>query len=223
MSACLQAVSAQSSETLLLRTPAVSGNNVAFVYGGDIWIANRDGSNPRRLTVNPAVEQNPVFSPNGKQIAFTGNYDGNSDVYVIPIEGGSPKRITYHPSADQVRGWLSDTELYFTASRDYTYALSPRMHSIKLDGTDEKPLIMPEAVQGSPSADKRYWAYIKNTDPTDRSNVAFKRYRGGGMPQVWIFDTQTKNIEIIPGTGSNNVKPQWLGSKVYFYLIGILQ
>lgn len=147
MSACLQTVSAQSSETLLLRTPAVSGNNVAFVYGGDIWIANRDGSNPRRLTVNPAVEQNPVFSPNGKQIAFTGNYDGNSDVYVIPIEGGSPKRITYHPSADQVRGWLSDTELYFTASRDYTYALSPRMHSIKLDGTDEKPLIMPEAVQ----------------------------------------------------------------------------
>jgi tricorn protease len=171
LSAHTRTVSAQNAETLLLRTPSVNGNNLAFVYGGDIWISNRDGSNARRLTVNPAVEQNPVFSPDGKQIAFTGNYDGNSDVYVISIEGGAPKRITYHPSADMVRGWLSNTELYFTATRDYNYALSPRMHSINLDGTNEKPLIMPEAVQGSPSADKRYWAYIKNTDPTDRSGL----------------------------------------------------
>ena len=204
------------TETLLLRTPSASVNHVAFVYGGDIWVANKDGSNPRRLTINPAVEQNPVFSPNGKLIAFTGNYDGNTDVYVIPTEGGAPKRVTNHPSNDVVRGWLNNDEVYFTATRDYNYALSPRMHSINLDGTNEKALPMPEATQGSPSADKRYWAYIKNTDPTDRSNVAFKRYRGGGMPQVWIFDTQTKNIEIIPGSGANNVKPQWLGDKVFF-------
>ncbi len=182
-------VLAQTGETLLLRTPSASINDVAFVYGGDIWVANKDGSNPRRLTINPAVEQNPVFSPNGKLIAFTGNYDGNTDVYVIPVEGGAPKRVTHHPSADVVRGWLNNDEVYFTATRDYNYALSPRMHSIKLDGTNEKALPMPEATQGSPSADKRYWAYIKNTDPTDRANVAFKRYRGGGMPQVWIFDT----------------------------------
>jgi tricorn protease len=127
LSGRIQTASAQSTETLLLRMPAISANNLAFVYGGDIWISNIDGSNPRRLTVNPAVEQNPVFSPDGKQIAFTGNYDGNSDVYVIPIEGGAPKRITYHPSADMVRGWLSNTELYFTATRDYSYALSPRL------------------------------------------------------------------------------------------------
>ncbi|WP_113651504.1 S41 family peptidase [Pedobacter namyangjuensis] len=204
------------TETLLLRQPTVSNNNIAFVYGGDIWVANRDGSNPRRLTVNPAVEQSPIFSPNGKMIAFTGNYDGNNDVYVIPVEGGAPKRITYHPSGDLVKGWLNDNELYFTATRDYNYALSPRMHRIKLDGTDEKALPMPEATQGSPSADQRYWAYIKNTDPTDRSNVAFKRYRGGGMPQIWIFDTQTKNTEIITTGSANNVKPQWVGNKVYF-------
>jgi len=211
-----ESVFAQTNETLLVRTPTVSANHVAFVYGGDIWVSGRDGSNPRRLTINPAVEQNPVFSPNGKLIAFTGNYDGNTDVYVIPIEGGAPQRVTNHPSADMVRGWLNDNEVYFTATRDYNYALSPRMHSIKLDGTNEQALPMPEATQGSPSGDKRYWAYIKNTDPTDRSNVAFKRYRGGGMPQIWIFDTQTKNIEIIPGSGANNVKPQWLGDKVYF-------
>ena len=209
-------VLAQTGETLLLRMPTVSTSHIAFVYGGDIWVASKDGSNPRRLTINPAVEQNPVFSPNGKLIAFTGNYDGNTDVYVIPVEGGAPKRVTSHPSADIVRGWLNNDEVYFTATRDYNYALSPRMHSTNLDGTNEKALPMPEATQGSPSADKRYWAYIKNTDPTDRANVAFKRYRGGGMPQVWIFDTKSKNIEIIPESGANNVKPQWLGDKVYF-------
>lgn len=209
-------VKAQTDETLLLRTPAVSEKNIAFVYGGDIWVANRDGSNPRRLTVNPAVEYSPVFSPNGKMIAFTGNYDGNFDVYVIPVEGGEPKRVTYHPSGDLVKGWLNNEEIYFSATRDYNYALSPRLHRINIDGTNEKPLPMPEATQGSPSADRRYWAYIKNADPTDRANVAFKRYRGGGMPQIWIFDTQTKEIEIVPGSGANNVKPQWIGNKVYF-------
>lgn len=209
-------VKAQQGETLLLRNPSVSAQHLAFVYGGDIWIAGRDGSNPRRMTVNPAVEQNPIFSPDGTQIAFTGNYDGNTDVYVMPITGGAPKRITYHPSGDMLRGWIGNDQVYFTSVRDYNFALSPRMHRIKLDGTGEQPLPMPEAAQGSPSADGRYWAYIKNGDPSERANVAFKRYRGGGMPQIWIFDTQTSNIEIIPGPGANNVKPQWLGNKVYF-------
>lgn len=217
LSLCLtNAANAQSNETLLLRSPAVSANNLAFVYGGDIWISDLNGSNARRLTINPAVEQAPVFSPNGKFIAFTGNYDGNSDIYIIPIEGGAPKRVTYHPGTDLVRGWLNNDELYFTAVRDYNYTLTSRMYRIKADGTQEKALPMPEAVQGSPSADQRYWAYIKNTDPSDRSNVAFKRYRGGGMPSIWIFDTNTNDIEIIPGNTSNNVKPQFVGNKVYY-------
>ncbi|WP_342329846.1 PDZ domain-containing protein [Pedobacter sp. FW305-3-2-15-E-R2A2] len=207
---------AAQQETLLIRSPAVSANNLAFVYGGDIWISGKDGSNPRRLTVNPAVEQNPLFSPDGKQIAFTGNYDGNTDVYVISIEGGAPKRVTFHPNEDLLRGWIGNDQLYFTSTRDFRFALSPRLHKVNLDGTGEQPLPMPEAVQGSPSPDGRYWAYIKNTDPTERARVAFKRYRGGGMPQIWIFDTKTNHTEIIPGPGSNNVKPQWLGNKVYF-------
>ena len=84
----------KAQETLLLRNPSVSASNIAFVYGGDIWIADKNGANPRRLTTNPGVEQNPMFSPDGKKVAFTGNYDGNTDVYVLPIEGGEPQRIT---------------------------------------------------------------------------------------------------------------------------------
>ncbi len=206
-----------AQETLLLRNPSISKEHIAFVYGGDIWIANRDGQLARRLTVNPGVELNPVFSPDGKQIAFTGNYDGNTDVYSVSILGGAPKRLTYHPASDVVRGWISDSEVYFTSTRDHQYALSPRLHKVSTNGGPSEPLIMPEAVQGSPSPDGQHWAYIKNTDPTERDRVAFKRYRGGGMPSIWIFNTKTFDIETIPGERANDVKPVWMNDgKVYF-------
>lgn len=206
-----------SQETLLLRSPSMSGQHIAFVYGGDIWISDHNGQSTRRLTINPGVEQNPVFSPDGKTLAFTANYDGNTDVYTISINGGTPKRITYHPAADVVRGWLNNEEVYFTSTRDYQYAISPRLHRVNINAGTSSPLMMPEAYQGSPSPEGRYWAYIKNTDPTERDRVAFKRYRGGGMPSIWIFDEKTHNIEIIPGDHSNDVKPLWLGKdKIYF-------
>lgn len=205
-----------TNETLLLRHPTISDQHVAFVYGGDIWIAEKNGQHPRRLTVNPAVERNPIFSPDGSQIAFTGNYDGNTDVYVISIHGGEPKRITSHPSADVVRGWLSNDEVYFTTAREFDFSLGSRLYKSKLDGALDLPLMMPEASQGAPSPDGRYWAYIKNTDPTERDAVAFKRYRGGGMPSIWIFDTKTKDVQVVPGERCNDVKPIWMGDKVYF-------
>ena len=206
----------QEKETLLLRTPSISKNHVAFAYAGDIWVANRDGSSPRRLTVNPAVEQNPVISPDERNIVFTGNYDGNQDVYVIPIDGGTPKRLTYHPAGDIVRGWINNDEVYFTSTRNFDYGLTARLYSVSLKGGAAKVLPMPEATQGAASPDGKQWAYIKNGDPTERSAVAFKRYRGGGMPNIWIFDTKTNEVEIVPGAKSNNIKPQWIGHKIFF-------
>ena len=203
-------------ETLLLRNPSISETHVTFVYGGDIWVADKQGNNPKRLTTNPGVEINPIFSPDGKQIAFSGNYDGNNDVYTIPVYGGEPKRVTFHPAADVVRGWLNNNELYFTTTREFQYALSSRLYKTSTQSPVDLPLMMPEAYQGSPSPDGRYWAYIKNADPTERDRVAFKRYRGGGMASIWIFDTQTKQVETIPGEQCNDVKPVWLGNKVYF-------
>lgn len=210
-----QMLSAQEA-TLLLRNPDISKSHVTFVYGGDIWIADKDGQNPRRLTSNPGVELNPIFSPDGSQIAFTGNYDGNTNVYTMPVYGGEPRRITFHPSADIVRGWLGNNEVYFQTTREFDYSLGSRLYKTSLSSELASPLMMPEAYQGSPSPDGRYWAYLKNSDPTERDRVAFKRYRGGGMPSIWIFDTKTKNIEVVPGDNCNDVKPVWLGSKVYF-------
>ncbi|QQT27564.1 S41 family peptidase [Sphingobacterium spiritivorum] len=210
------AAQGQQQETLLLRNPSISQNHISFVYGGDIWIAGRDGSNPKRLTVNPDVERNPMFSPDGKQIAFTGNYDGNVDVYTISVAGGEPKRITYHPAADVMRGWINNEELYFTSTQEFQYSLGSRLYKININKGKDEALPMPTAFEGSPSPDGNYWAYLKNSDPTEREVVAFKRYRGGGMPSIWIFNNKTNDIEIVPGEKSNNVKPIWLGDKIYF-------
>lgn len=207
---------AQTKETLLLRQPDISKTHITFVYAGDIWLADKNGSNPRKLTSNPAVELHPKFSPDGKNIGFTGNYDGNTDVYTVGLHGGNPERVTYHPGADMLRGWLDNETMYFTSARDFEYSLGSRLHKKNKNNTQSEALTMPEAYQGSPSPDGTKWAYIKNGDPSERQRVAFKRYRGGGMPAIWIFDEKTHEIEIIPGEESNNVQPLWRGDYVYF-------
>jgi len=114
-------VTAQTSlltplQTLLIRQPAVSQNNLAFVYAGDIWLSDRNGNNPSRLTTHPADELSPMFSPDGQSIAFSARYDGNTDVYVMPITGGEAKRLTWHPGNDVVSGWSADGKRVLFAS-----------------------------------------------------------------------------------------------------------
>ena len=116
----LAGLSLQAQETLLLRHPSISENKIAFAYGSDIWVAARDGSQPQRLTINQDVEFNPFISPDGKWIAFSGNYDGNIDVYVVPVQGGNPKRLTYHPNPEVVRGWNGSRILYASSKESAT-------------------------------------------------------------------------------------------------------
>ena len=106
------------TDTRLLAQPALSSTHVAFTYAGDLWTSRIDGTDVRRLTTADGDEQNPVFSPDGKLIAFTANYDGNIDAYVIPSTGGTPKRLTYHPDADVVQGFTPDGKsVLFTSGR----------------------------------------------------------------------------------------------------------
>src|SRR5660397_155753 len=107
-----------AQETRLLRSPSISHDKISFVYAGDIWVANNDGSNVERITAFDGVEANPHFSPNGQSIAFTGEYDGNMDVYVVSVNGGYPKRLTWHPGVDMVTGWSNDgTKIIFSSGR----------------------------------------------------------------------------------------------------------
>src|SRR5207247_2972333 len=104
------------SGTRMLRSPTVSATQIAFAYANNIWVVERAGGNARRLTSFQGLTTNPHFSPDGKQIAFSGEYAGNVDVYVMPSEGGEPKRLTWHPGADEVQGWTPDGKSVMFAS-----------------------------------------------------------------------------------------------------------
>jgi tricorn protease len=202
-----------AQETLLLRFPSVSDRHLAFAYAGDIWVANKDGSSPKRLTVNPDVESQPLLSPDGEWIAFTGNYDGNIDVYIIPVTGGTPKRLTWHPQADLAKGWNGNHKIVFSSGRASNHPRYNRLFEVDVQTGREEPLILPEASQGNYSPDGKYFAYLRSQD---MSEGAFKLYRGGDMGKIWIFNNQTHDVEEIPMVHSQNVKPVWIGGTVYF-------
>ncbi|MDE3247214.1 MAG: PD40 domain-containing protein [Bacteroidota bacterium] len=208
---------APAQETLLLRSPSASKDKLVFAYASDIWVADRDGSHPVRLTVNPDVEFEPKISPDGKWVAFSGNYDGNVDVYVISVNGGQPKRLTFHPSQDIVRGWNGDKILFASSRASFSTRFQRLFQVDALTGREEN-LPLPEAHQGSFSTDGGWLAYIKNPDPAEKSGVyrPFKLYRGGNMPEVWLFNMANKEIEKVPAGSSNNTKPVWAGGSVYF-------
>jgi tricorn protease len=200
-------------ESLLLRQPTVSAEHVAFVYAGDIWIADRDGGSARRLTVNPGVESNPMFSPDGSLIAFSGNYDGNGDVYTIPVTGGSPKRLTYHPADDLVLGWTPDGQkILFSSTRHSTTNRYSRFYTVPLEGGFPEPLPMPMAERGSYSPDGTHIAYT----PLRDAFQTWKRYRGGRIPTIWLFDLKTYDIIEIPHERASDTNPIWLDNTIYF-------
>ena len=101
---CIVMINDLQAETRLLRNPDISETHIVFDYAGDIWICNIDGTEPRRLTTFQGMETGPFFSPDGSQICFTAEYDGNRDVYVTTPDGGNPLRLTWHPGTDQAKG-----------------------------------------------------------------------------------------------------------------------
>ena len=104
---------------LLLQQPTMNNSQIVFVYGGELWSVGRDGGDAIRLTTGVGIQSDPHFSPDGKWVAFTGDYGGNPDVYVVSADGGVPKRLTYHPDPDTVVGWTPDgRSVLFASSRD---------------------------------------------------------------------------------------------------------
>jgi tricorn protease len=125
----------QGEKPLLLRSPSVSRTHVAFSCAGDIWIVSREGGAARRLTASIGIETHPVFSPDGSQVAFTGEYDGNQDVYVVATGGGVPRRLTYHPGPDEVAGWTPDGKriMFRSLRSSYTFG-GVQLFTIPVEG-----------------------------------------------------------------------------------------
>jgi tricorn protease len=207
---------ADAPDTRLLRQPAVSKDHLAFVYGGDIWISDRDGSRPIRITAHPASEFAPHFSPDGQWIAFSAGYDNNVDVYVVPTEGGQPRRLTWHPAADVVTGWSSDGKrVLFTSNREIANSRSGQLYEVALTGGYEKRVMKAVAVEGTWSSDGKRLAY-RPYIMAYAGVSGWRQHRGGDTPPIWIVDSAGNQLEKIPHVNASDSNPMWIGDDVAF-------
>lgn len=208
----------QTESHLLLQRPTLSQTQIAFAFAGDLWTVPRVGGEAKQLTTGVGIESNPYFSPDGKWIAFTGQYDGNTDVYVISAEGGVPRRLTWHPLPDSVAGWTPDgKQILFRSLRDcpqnrYPYA---RLYTIPVDGVFPTALPLPMGYEGAYSPDGTRLAY----EPLLRAFAQWKKYRGGRTSKIWLMNLASSNVESIPRENSNDFNPIWTKeqpNKVFF-------
>ncbi len=214
LSAGLFIEAAAQSGTRMLRTPTVSATQIAFAYAQNIWTVPRAGGAARRITTFQGQTSNPHFSPDGKWIAFTGEYAGNQDVYVVAAEGGEPKRLTWHPGADGVQGWTPDGKsiMFSSARATWTPSGAPRFWTVPVDGGVEEPMQLPRGFQGKISADGGRIAYRMNNSWDDER----RNYRGGQNRPIWIVDMKTWDLVSPPWTDSKDIEPVWVGDNVYF-------
>jgi tricorn protease len=218
MAGGVSGVFGQTDAPLLLQRPTVSQTQIAFVFAGDLWIAGREGGEAKRLTTGVGIESNPYFSPDGQWIAFTGQYDGNTDVYVVSAGGGAPRRLTWHPLPDGVAGWTPDgKQILFRSLRDCAVSRYPymRLYTIAVDGVFPTALPLPMGYEGAFSPDGARLAY----EPLLRAFTQWKRYRGGRTSKILLMNLADSSAEQIPRDNSNDFNPMWpkeQPGKVYF-------
>src|SRR2546426_834191 len=211
------------AQTKLLRFPDVHGDKVVFTYGGDLWLASTSGGSAARLTAHPGLELFAKFSPDGKWIAFTGQYDGDEQVYVIPSGGGVPRQLTFYPAKgplaprwgwdNQVYGWSPDGKrIIFRSQRDSWALPIARLYSVSLDGGPTEPLPMPEAGSGDYSPDGAEMVY----SPQSRDFRSEKRYGGGQANSLYIFDLKSFAAKRITEGPRSTRDPMWIGDTIYF-------
>jgi len=196
----------------LFRSPTLNKTEIVFAYAGDLWSVPRAGGEATRLTSSRGVAGSPVFSPDGAMIAFTGIYEGNTDVYVIAAAGGVPKRLTYHPGPDIATGWTPDSKRVLFYNAGSTHNNQPRLFTVDLNGGFPQELPLPAGTMGAFSPDGLHVVY----SPLARANQSWKNYRGGRATPLWIADLADSNVTKIARTDSNDSSPMWVGNKIYF-------
>ena len=220
--ACLFAVGFTFAQTKLLRFPDVQGDRVVFTYGGDLWTTSAGGGTATRITSHPGVETYAKFSPDGKWIAFTGQYDGDEQVYVMPAGGGEPKQLTFYPSRgplaprwgfdNQVQGWTKDGRIFFRSERDTWSLPIAKLYTVSPEGGPAEPLPMPEAGSGSFSPDGTRIAY----SPRFRDFRPEKRYGGGQANKLFIYDLATADVKLISDSPRACRDAMWIGSTIFY-------
>lgn len=203
---------AQITPPRMVRSPDIHGDRIVFSAEGDLWLGSIAGGTASRITTHEANEDHPRFSPDGKQIAFTGGYDGGSDVYVMPAEGGAPRRLTFDPFGAQLVGWTPDGSKILFRSARAVPETGPRLYLVPFTGGLPQPLPMERAAQGSFSPDGSQLAYCR----LPMENHHWKRYRGGEANRVWIADLKRKSFVKINDDTINEQYPVWVGDSIYY-------
>jgi tricorn protease len=213
-----------SAQTKLLRYPDIAGDRIAFCYAGDIWTVAAKGGTATRLTTHPGVEQFPKFSPDGKWIAFTGQYDGDEQVYVIAAEGGAPKQLTFYPARgpmqprhgwdNQVMGWTPDgASVLFRSMRDADGIRSEgQLFTVPAAGGPATALPMPTSGAGDYAPDGKRIVY----SPLFRDFRTWKRYEGGWAEDLFVYDLATAALTPVSPTPRTERDPMWIGGSIYF-------
>ncbi|HET8552963.1 MAG TPA: PDZ domain-containing protein [Gammaproteobacteria bacterium] len=206
------AAQAADNPLLLLRSPTMSKTTIAFEYGGEIWTVPRSGGQAHRLATGMDRLMQPIYSPDGSMIAYTGTYDGNTDVYVVPASGGDPHRLTYHPGADIAVGWTPDGKDVLFRSHRRSYSDPDQLYTVPVTGGFPHELPLPMAEDGSYSSDGTHIAYV----PGFQWEPFWKHYHGGQTTQIWLARLSDSSVVKIPREGANENSPMWVGNTVYF-------
>ena len=197
----------------LFRFPDVSASQIAFVYGGDIWIVSKSGGTANRITSSTGEESFPRFSPDGKSLAFSATYDGNTDVYSMPVTGGVPIRLTWHAGPDRVVDWNPDGKrILFASGRESGTPAYRQLYLVSTKGGLPEKLPVPYGELASYSPDGNNIAYV--TKITE--NYPFKRIRSGLASDVIIYDLKKGTAENITKSEVTEGKPVWVNNKIYY-------
>ncbi len=219
------AIIINADEGRLLRFPTTNGNQIVFTYAGDLYTVSINGGTARKLTTHKGLEIFPRFSPDGSMIAFTGQYDGNSEVYVIPNSGGEPKRLTYTATLSRddvsdrmgpnnlVIGWTNDNKNILFRSRKAEFnSFKGKLYLANLNSEIEAELPLPRGGFASYSSDDSKLAYNR----VFREFRTWKKYRGGMADDIWVYDFKTKETINITNNEAQDIIPMWFNDKIYF-------
>ncbi len=212
-------------EARLLRTPAIHGDKIIFSYAGDLYAVSSNGGMARKLTTHDGYEVFPRFSPDGKYVAFTGQYDGNTEVFLIPAEGGVPKRLTYTATLSRddigdrmgpnniVFGWTPDGNNIIFRYRKQTFSsFTGQLFLVSKEGGLSREIPLSKGGFCSYSADGKKLAF----NWLFREFITWKYYKGGMADDIWIYDFETKKVDKIFENPHQDIIPMWIGNEIYF-------
>ncbi len=207
--------SIHSQNNPLINTPTLSpdGKMIAFNYQGDIWTASTTGKNLKRLTIHEAYDTNPIWSADGRTIAFQTDRYGNNDVFTIPSTGGTPLRITYHSAKDQVTDFTADNEIIFTTVRNFVQLeREPEIHSVNAKGGTPFRLLNAVGFDATLSPNKNFIAFTRGSCRIER-----EAYKGPANRDLWLYDIKNDKYNQLTTFNGQDLMPQWADDTTIYF------